>query len=81
LKNLDAGDRTRFKSAVEAGLQTGWAYCFPYLLAKAKPGRREILIAEDAGSLCLFQWAAAEGRLDLLFPPGAESGVLAAPGF
>lgn len=71
LKNLDPADVGRFKAAVAAGGQTGWAYYFPYLLSKVKPGRSGVFIAEDDGSLCVFESSAtaAATRLDLLFPP------------
>ena len=61
----------RFKAAVAAGSQVGWAYCFAYLLASEKPRRRSILVGEDEGSLCLFRRDAKRDgpRLDLLFPP------------
>lgn len=71
LKALEIADLGRFKAAVAAGRQTGWAYYFPYLLTKAKPGQGGILIAEDDGSLCVFESSTTKSgsRLDLLFPP------------
>jgi hypothetical protein len=71
LKALELADLGRFKAAVAAGGQTGWAYYFPYVLTKSKPGRGGIFLAEDDGSLCVFEWSTTStgGRLDLLFPP------------
>lgn len=80
LKVLDPTDLPRFKAAVTAGGQTGWAYYLPYLLTKVKPGRGGIFIAEDDGSLCVFESSAAQSteRLDLVFPPlPMNPGVLA----
>jgi hypothetical protein len=71
LKALDTADLGRFKAAVATGGQTGWAYYFPYLLTKSKPGRGGVFLTEDDGSLCVFESSATEGstHLDLLFPP------------
>jgi hypothetical protein len=71
LKALDTADLGRFKAAVAAGGQTGWAYYFPYLLTKSKPGRGGVFLTEDDGSLCVFESSGPDDstRLDLLFPP------------
>ena len=74
LQGLEALERhhlERFKAAVEAGKQVGWAYYFAYLLASERPGRKSYLVQEDGGSLCVFR-RDAEGdapHLDLVFPP------------
>jgi hypothetical protein len=75
---LDHADLGRFQAAVAASKQTGWAYFFPYLLSKAKPGRNCLLLAEDEGSLCVFEWRSTEDatRLDLVFPPLPMSPVV-----
>jgi hypothetical protein len=71
LRALNPADLTRFKAAVAAAGQKGWAFYLPYLLTKVKPGHGGIFIAEDDGSLCVFESSAAESspRLDLVFPP------------
>ena len=71
LTALETSDLTRFKAAVGAGHQMGWSYYFPYLLSKDKPGRRAVLLGEDEGALCEYQWGVDDvgPRLDLLFPP------------
>ena len=72
LEALSPRHLERFKAAVEEGKQVGWAYCFAYLLASERPGRRSFFLVEDDGSLCLFRWDAEKGdapHLDLAFPP------------
>jgi hypothetical protein len=74
LRGLEAlGPRhlERFKDAVEAGGQMGWAYYFPFLLASEKPGRRSFLVGQEGGSLCLYRWDGQRrsARLDLMLPP------------
>jgi hypothetical protein len=71
LTTLGADDLARYKAAVGSGRQMGWGYYFPYLLSRNRPGRSAVLIAEDDGSLCLFQWSSdrVAPRLDLLFAP------------
>ena len=71
LEPLQPADLARYQRAVEAGRQLGWAYYFPYLLARGSASRSAVLIAEECGALCLFLWRARERgeRLDLLLPP------------
>ncbi len=54
LKVLDASDLPRWKSALERGGESGFGYYFPFVLAHQRPGHTSILIAEDAGCLCVF---------------------------
>jgi hypothetical protein len=71
LEALTSNHLVRFKAAVEAGGQTGWAYYLPYLLASEKPGRRSMLLREEQGSICVFRLDAKgrSARLDLMLPP------------
>jgi hypothetical protein len=71
LEPLQPSHLDRYKDAVTGSGQFGWGYYFPYLLAKGKAGRSAVLLGEDAGSLCLYQWQAGDStpRLELAFPP------------
>ena len=71
LNVIEITDLTRYTAAVEAGQQKGWAYYFPYLLTRNRPGRSEILLTEDAGSICVFvrRMREAEPHLDLYLAP------------
>lgn len=78
LRRLDASDMDRFLSAVEAGQQNGWGYYFPYLLTGNRRSS-SMLVAEDAGSICVFKWKATEAgpRIELaLAPTPMNTGVL-----
>ena len=71
LKLLDSGDLSRYKHAVEAGEQNGWAYFFPSLMAFNRQGRSAILLAEDEGSMCVFRWTRRKSRqkLEIMLAP------------
>ncbi len=71
LKILDVSDLERYKQAIDAGHQIGFAYYFPYLLSHNRPGRSAVLICYDRGSLCVFLWRRRnhEERLDVCMPP------------
>ncbi|MCP4007645.1 MAG: DUF2156 domain-containing protein [bacterium] len=71
LKVLGVNDLSRYQAAVEAGQQKSWGYYFPFLLTRNRTGRNAILVVEDEGSLCVFNWKRANGipRLDLAFAP------------
>ena len=73
LKQLKAADRDKYKAAIADGGQLGLAYYFPYLLTYNRAGRSAVLLAEEAGSVCVFLWKAgqqnAPPRLDLLLAP------------
>lgn len=71
LRPLEVADLQLYKEAVAASGQVGFAYYFPGLLAKQRPGRTQILTATDNGSLCLYRWNNKDGkpRLDVLFAP------------
>lgn len=71
LKILDAGDLPRYKAAITAAQQNGWAYYFPNLLARKRPGRSTALLLEDEGTVCIFLWRLRDGRqhLNLYLPP------------
>ena len=70
LKSLEVSDLPRYKRAVEAGQQLGWGYYFPYLLSR-NGKNSAVLVAEDAGSMCVFLWRLRDGvpKLDLLVAP------------
>lgn len=71
LKALECSDLARYKAAVEAGQQIGWGYYFPYLLSRNRPNRSTVLLAEDEGSMCVFQWHLRDfkPRMDLCVAP------------
>ncbi|MCP4036614.1 MAG: DUF2156 domain-containing protein [bacterium] len=71
LKILEVKDLARYQAAVEAGQQMGWGYYFPFLLTRNRPGRNAILVVEDEGSLCVFNWKHGDGKpqLDVNFAP------------
>ena len=71
LRPISAGDLERYKAAVTQGQQVGFAYYFPSLLAKHKPGVYEILIEDCNDSLCLYRRRSKEDKqqLDILFAP------------
>jgi hypothetical protein len=71
LRMLDLADLPRWKRAVEHGRSSGFGYYFPYVLTHQRPGRSAVLIAEDAGCLCIFiRRDRRHGpRLDLFLPP------------
>jgi hypothetical protein len=77
LEPLGPHHLARFKSAVESGLQVGWAYYLPYLLAHEKPGKRAMLVSEEEGSLCVFRrdTDGSSSRVDLVFPPIPMSSI------
>lgn len=71
LKTLELSDLPRWKRAVEHGASSGFGYYFPYVLTHQRPGRSAVLIAEDAGCLCVFirRDRKRGPRLDLFLPP------------
>ena len=74
LRVLDPADLPRYKAAVEAGRQMGWGYYFPYLLSllsRNAAARSAVLLAEDAGSMCVYLWQLrdAKPRLDVYLAP------------
>jgi hypothetical protein len=71
LRTFALDDLPRYREATIAAQVMGWAYYAPYLLSKDKQGRSAVLIDEDDGILCLYQWQAKDdgARLDLTFPP------------
>lgn len=71
LAELKFSDLERYQAAVRAGEQLGWGYYFPYLLSRHQPGRTAILVAEDAGSVCVFllRHRRAGSHLDILLAP------------
>jgi hypothetical protein len=71
LEPLAASHLTRYKSAVSESGPLGWGYYFPYLLARGKAGRSAVLVGEDSGTLCLYQWERGEmsDKLELIVPP------------
>ncbi|MGI9264868.1 MAG: hypothetical protein ACR2QU_08055 [Gammaproteobacteria bacterium] len=71
LKLLDLGDLPRYKQAVTAGQQIGWAYYFPSLMTFNRRGRSAILLGEDSGSICTYRWTSKEGRqkLEIMVAP------------
>lgn len=71
LKQLDASDLPRWKAALERGRESGFGAYFPFLLAHQRPGRRTLLITEDAGCLCVFARRERKrgARLDLYTNP------------
>ncbi len=71
LAPLQVADLPRWKSALERAQSSGYGCYFPYLLAHQRPERTTMLVAEDAGSLCLFIRHDRTGipRLDLFLPP------------
>jgi hypothetical protein len=54
LEILDLPDLPRWKSALERGRESGYGCYFPFILAHQRPRRSTLLIAEDAGCLCVF---------------------------
>jgi len=80
LRVLKASDQPRYKRALEAGQQLGWGYYLPFLLSRHRSGRRNVLIAEDEASVCLYRWQRRDDRerLDLFAAPvPMDAGVLA----
>jgi hypothetical protein len=71
LKVLETSDLDRYQRALVEGAQMGWAYYFPYLLTRNRPGRYFTLILEDEGSICIFLWQLIDNkpRVDLLTAP------------
>lgn len=71
LKLLDASDLPRWKSALERGGEAGYGCYLPYILAHQRPARSAVLVAEDAGCLCVFlrRDSKRESRVDLFLNP------------
>jgi hypothetical protein len=71
LKVLEISDLPRWKSALALGGETGFGCYFPYVLAHQRPGRSTVLIAEDAGCLCVFIQHERNGKshLDVFLNP------------
>jgi hypothetical protein len=70
LEKLSADALPRYKRALVAGGEQGFSFYFPGLLTAERPGKR-LLLAENAGSICVFRWSLREDgpRLDLLLAP------------
>ena len=71
LKSLDSDDLPRYKRAVAAGEQIGWAYFFPSLMTFNRQGRSAILLTEDDDSMCVFRWTRRNSRqkLEIMVAP------------
>jgi hypothetical protein len=71
LKVLEKSDLETFQSMLNKGEQVGWAYYFPYLLTRNRPGQSCTLFIEYEGSICLFNWQLIgnKPRIDLLAAP------------
>lgn len=71
LSMLGASDLPRWKRALERGEASGFGCYFPYVLAHHRPGRSTVLVAEDAGSLCVFLRSdrRSDSHLDLFLNP------------
>jgi phosphatidylglycerol lysyltransferase-like protein len=54
LEVLDVSDLPRWKRAIERARSSGYACYLPFALAHQRAGRSTVLIAEDAGCLCVF---------------------------
>jgi hypothetical protein len=71
LSILGLEDLPRWKHALERGGPSGFGCYFAYVLAHQRPPRSTVLIAEDAGSLCVFLRHDDErgSRVDLFLNP------------
>jgi hypothetical protein len=71
LSVLDFLDLPRWNSALERGGESGFGFYFPFILAHQRPGRKTVLVTEDAGCLCVFIRTDRRrgSRLDLLLNP------------
>jgi hypothetical protein len=71
LKRLSQDDYADYAAALEVSRPTGSSYYLPGLLAYQRRGRREILIDQDEGSICLYRWESKQGkrRLDIYLAP------------
>jgi hypothetical protein len=79
LKRASIDDYADYSTALESSRPKGSSYYLPGLLAYQRPGRREILIEEDEGSICIYRWESKQGRsrLDVyLAPTPMNSAVL-----
>jgi hypothetical protein len=71
LKAASPDDYANYTAALENSRPTGSSYYLPGLLAYQRAGRREILIGEDEGSICIYRWEFKQGKtqLDLYLAP------------
>jgi hypothetical protein len=79
LKRASPESYQDYTAALEDSRPKGSSYYLPGLLAYQRPGRREILLDEDEGSICIYRWESREGKshLDIyLAPTPMNSAVL-----
>jgi hypothetical protein len=71
LKTASLDDYADYASALEDSRPTGSSYYLPGLLAYQRPRKREILLAEDEGSICIYRMQSSQGaeHMDIYLAP------------
>ncbi|MGD8909002.1 MAG: phosphatidylglycerol lysyltransferase domain-containing protein [Chromatiales bacterium] len=71
LKAVSLNDFSDYASVLQESKPTGSSYYLPGLLSYHRPGHREILLAEDEGSICIYRWESNQGleHLDIYLAP------------
>jgi hypothetical protein len=71
LKAVSPSDYAHYADALEDSQPKGSSYYLPGLLAYHRPGRREILLDHDEGSICIYRWESNKGatHLDIYLAP------------
>jgi hypothetical protein len=71
LKPASPSDYAQYTEVVENSQPKGSSYYLPGLLAYQRPGRREILLDYDDGSICIYRWESNNGasHLDIYLAP------------
>jgi hypothetical protein len=71
LRAISIDDYSDYANALEASRPTGSSYYLPGLLAYHRTNRREILLAEDEGSICIYRRISKQGsaHLDIYLAP------------
>lgn len=71
LRALQLTDLQRYKHELSSGDHKAWCYYFPFMYYFSMSSKRQLLIDEDEGSLCIYflRLDKEEPRLNLYFPP------------